>query len=229
MRRQPRERRPARAAGSGARRERADQLDPAAVVDEQAAALGEQLAAAIGPGEQRRLGERLGLDRGVGRAPWRRSGRSRRARRVAGSSRWWAKRPSVAAPDPHVESRGGDAAGAEREARRRARRSAGARRRPRTGRPARRRRRCGCRRRSRRRSASSRAGARRSGRRRGPCRCRRCRSARPGGRAISPASSSTSKSRQRAAGSGGRAAPARGVRRAPRRAARRRRRRASAT
>ena len=32
---------------------------------------------------------------------------------VAGSSRWWAKRPVGAAPDPHVEPRGGDAAGAE--------------------------------------------------------------------------------------------------------------------
>ena len=49
----------------GRDRERADQLDPAAVVDEQPAALGEELAAALGAGEQRRLGERLRLQRGV--------------------------------------------------------------------------------------------------------------------------------------------------------------------
>ena len=45
--------------------ERPDRLDPAAVVDEQAAALGEDRARRrSGPGEQRRLGEGLRLERG---------------------------------------------------------------------------------------------------------------------------------------------------------------------
>ena len=48
-----------------ARIQRTEQLDLAAVVDQEAAAAGQELAAPFGAGEQRRLGERLRLERRV--------------------------------------------------------------------------------------------------------------------------------------------------------------------
>lgn len=45
--------------------QRPDDLDLAVVVDEQATELGEEGAAADRPGQQRRFGEGVGLDRGV--------------------------------------------------------------------------------------------------------------------------------------------------------------------
>ena len=99
-------------ADAGPGRERADRLDPAVVVDEQPAALGEDRTAALGAGEQRRLGEGLGLDRGVAEGggadqpgPGRLAGGG--VEQVVGVA------AVVAAPDPHVEARGGDGAGAE--------------------------------------------------------------------------------------------------------------------
>ena len=111
MRRSPAEVRDADARLGG---ERADRLDPAAVVDEQAAALGEDRATALGAGEERRLGEGLRLDRGVAEGggadqpgPGRLAGRG--VEQVVGVA------AVGAAPDPHVEARGGDGAGAELE------------------------------------------------------------------------------------------------------------------
>ena len=76
--------RSSRNADAGPGGERPDRLDPAVVVDDQAAALGEHLAAALGAGQQRRLGEASPLRPRCRRARWRRSGRSRRARRSPG-------------------------------------------------------------------------------------------------------------------------------------------------
>ena len=84
-----------RSVSAGGELDRADRLDLAVLVDDHAAVLGEELAGALGAGQQRRLRERLRLERGRRRAPWRRRGRSRPARRSRGSSRWWAKRPSA--------------------------------------------------------------------------------------------------------------------------------------